>query len=158
MPCELPYTTADEIRSTAGVDSVDVTDEMMRKLNIGVEMTLDLAKFLPDHADRYAAGILPGATDEDRNVSVSIVAYCKYWGAAYLLGYMQLAIPYLIRDGKNELRRFEDIDLDALAERMSGKAKQHQEFIEEEVGSNEAAVAFGIMGSAVPDYDPVTNT
>jgi len=157
MPCALVYTTTDQVRSIAGIDEVDVTNEMMAHLNIGNELLLDLSSFLPNHEAIYATGNLSGATQEERNATIALSAFCKYWGAGFLLNYMQLSIPQLIRDGKNELRRYENLDLDKLAQKMIDRANKLKDLLEETVGTPPVATVFSIMSSAAPAYDPVSN-
>lgn len=157
MHCALVYTTADQVRAIAGVDEVDVTDKMMDDLNIGNELLLDLSSFLSDHETLHAAGNLVSSTQDERNVTIALTAYCKYWGAGFLLNYMQLSIPQLIRDGKNEMRRYENLDLDKLAQKMIDRANDLKDLLIENAGTPEAATVFSIMSSSAPAYDPVSN-
>ena len=130
MTTAILYTTVEAIRTCVGVDGADVVDLMIQDQGLKIRFTSDLDSWYPSAsyvADWESSGFDP---TEDTGVDIEtptteerkghlLSAYSMWFGAASLLQTM-LAIPQKISDGKNEVQRFQGIDLEKIYE--SGKA------------------------------------
>ena len=79
------------------------------------------------------------------------------WWCACRAAKMVLAIPEKISDGKAEMKRFNDLDLEGIAAEACGMATYYQKQLQEELGETVDSSGHTLFGSASPDYDPVTN-
>jgi hypothetical protein len=149
------YTDTDAIRGAVGLTVSDIPDASLIDQKLGSELESDLSEWLPTHAALYATGTAGGATAADAQIAAYLVLYAQWFCASALVTQMVLGIPALISDGKSEMRRFVNIDLDDLAGRVQAKRDFYRNRLAE--GQGQAVVtATSIMQAGVPDYDPVT--
>jgi hypothetical protein len=151
-----PYTSTDAIRAGIGVTDNEITDGMLVDQLLELELEVDLATWLPTHATLYAAGIAGGATDSEKLISAHITLYSQWYCTSAAIDNMRLALPQMISDGKSEMRRFSELDLDSLSAKAAGRRDLHRSSLEELANSKTPVTAVSVMEIAVPDYDPVT--
>lgn len=151
------YTNADAIRGAIGLTDNEVTDAMLKDQNLSVALMLELDTWLPTHKAIYQAGRVDVPSSAELAQFGMLRLYSMWW-CACRAAKMVLAIPEKISDGKAEMKRFNDLDLEAIAVEACGMATRYQNQLQEELGETvTAASSHSIMGSASPDYDPVTN-
>jgi len=150
-----PYTTTDAIRGGIGVTDNEITDAMLVDQQLELELEVDLATWLPTHATLYAAGMGQSATDSEKLIAAHITLYAQWYCTSAAIDYMRLALPQMISDGKDELRRFTELDLDAISSKAAGRRDKHRSALEELALSETPTSSVSVMERAVPDYDPV---
>ena len=150
------YTNSDAVRGAIGLTDNEVTDGMLADQNIDKALTLDLDEWLPTHATIYADGI-SGTPTADQVTQWSLLQLYSMWWCACRAAKMVLAIPEKITDSKAEMKRFNDLDLKAIADEACGQATIYQGQLQGELGETSETTRYGLMGSASPNYDPVTN-
>jgi len=111
------YTTTDAIRGAIGLTDNEVTDAMLVDQNLALELENDLLGWIPTHATLYAAGLDSGASAAEKQQAALLILYSQWFCAAQALTVMTLSIPQAIADGKDEMKRFQAMDLEALMER-----------------------------------------
>ena len=126
-----PYTGTDAIRAGIGVTDNEITDAMLVDQQLELELEVDLATWLPTHATLYAAGVGAGATDAEKLVAAHITLYAQWYCTSAAIDHMRLALPQMISDGKSEMRRFSELDLEAISARAAGRRDQHRSKLEE---------------------------
>lgn len=148
------YTTTDAVRGALGVTDNELEDAMLQNQQLDMALLSDLAAWLPNHAALYAAGQAVASAEADKMIAWNIQLYSQ-WFCATRAAEMQLAMPQTISDGKTEIRRFQNLDLDKIAERAAARAKHYKDQLASvAVAAAEVAVP-KLFGSATPDYDPV---
>jgi hypothetical protein len=139
------YSDTDRVRAALGVDSVDVSDDVLVDMMLEQELMLDLGDWLPLH------GTLLG------NSLSALELYAAAFCALSALDGRELLYPFMFKDGKAETRRFQ-LDLQKLKEDLAARvAKWKAKIIDlEDMEVATVKTASYIMGAAVPDTDPVT--
>lgn len=139
------YTDTDKIRAALGVDSVDVSDDTLGDMQLDLELLIDLSSWATGYED-YAG------------VSLDMLKlYAASFCALSAIHGRELLFPVMFKDGKAETRRFA-LDLEVVKNNLASRLaaikkaliKQEELTVTAEVRSN------FIMGSAPPNYDPVT--
>lgn len=149
------YTDTDAIRGAVGVTNNEITDAMLTEQGLSIELTVDLDGWLPTHAAIQAAGEAATPTAAELGQWRYLQLYAQWFCAAHLLNFMQLAVPQMIGDGKAEMRRFQDVDLEALASKAMGAALKYKSSLQSALGETIASVRPTFLSRSVPDYDPV---
>lgn len=139
------FTDTDKVRAALGVDSVDVSDEVLLDMQLDLELTLDLAS--------WAAGYEGFEGNSLSMLQLYAAAFC----ALSAIDGRELLYPLLFKDGKAETRRFE-LDLQKIKDSLRSRVSKWRAALEAEEGLavTEPAAATYIFGSAAPDFDPVT--
>lgn len=138
------YTDTDRVRAALGVDSVDVSDDVLVDMMLAQELTLDLDEWVPDH-------------DTLENSSLAALElYAAVFCALSAIDGRELLYPYMLKDGKAETRRFQ-LDLQKLKEDLAARVAKWKAKVVALEGLEVAAVqsASYIFGSSAPDFDPV---
>ncbi|GAG51395.1 unnamed protein product, partial [marine sediment metagenome] len=120
-----------------------------------LELEVDLATWLPTHATLFATGTGAAATDAETLVAAHIQLYAQWYCTSASIDHMRLALPQMISDGKSEMRRFSEPDLDQISAAAAGRRDLHRAKLEELALSETPTSSVSIMERAVPDYDPV---
>lgn len=146
------YTDSHSVRAVIGITENELTDHQMVAMLLEDQLLIDLAGWLPTHADVYSAGIsaLPGSAESLKYKKLRL--YATYFMASRV-DLFQLALPHTVSDGKNSLKRFEGVDFDELSAKLLGMAEK----MKTEILGEDTTLAFGLTGIATPSYDPVTN-
>ena len=97
------------------------------------------------------------APSADEFTQFSLLRLYSMWWCAYRAASMVFAIPEKISDGKAEMKRFNSIDLEGIADEALLQANKYKVKLQEALGSAVVTSSYSLMGSASPDYDPVTN-
>lgn len=139
------FTDTDKVRAALGVDSVDVSDEVLLDMQLGLELTLDL--------ESWATGYGSFTGNSLSMLYLYAAAFC----ALSAIDGRELLYPLLFKDGKAETRRFE-LDLQKIKDSLRSRVSKWRAALEAEEGLavTEPAAATYIFGSATPDFDPVT--
>ena len=140
------YTDTDRIRAALGVDSVDVSDDVLVSMQLDLELDLDLKSWAPDHAT-YTG-------DSLKILQIYAAAFCAFSA----INGRELLYPFLFKDGKAETRRF-DLDLQKVKDSLAARAAKWKAALVAAEGITLTATtekATYIFGSATPDFDPVT--
>ena len=151
------YTTTDAIRGAIGLTDNEVTDAMLVDQNLALELENDLLGWIPTHATLYAAGLDSGASAAEKQQAALLILYSQWFCAAQALTVMTLSIPQAIADGKDEMKRFQAMDLEALMERAVAKRNRYKEQLQNTEGTT-SPTSVSIMAKGIPEYDPVSNT
>ncbi len=155
MSCKITeYTTVDAVRGCLGLTDNEVTDDMVVDQNLNIDLTLDLGSWLPTHAALWDAAFAAGATAEEK-MHGSILTMYSQWYCAVRLCEMWLAMPQRISDGKSDMRRFAEIDLDRLLELAIARMMKFRAMLEEEILGLDPR-GMGLLVVSSPSYDPVT--
>lgn len=150
------YTTTDAVRGAIGLTDNEVTDEMLVDQNLSAALLLELGVWLPTHKAIYEAGRINAPT-ADALTQYNMLRLYSMWWCACRAAKMVLAIPEKISDGKAEMKRFNTLNLEGIAEEACGMATRYQIQLQEELGETIDTSGYSLMGSATPAYDPVTN-
>jgi len=148
------YTTTDAIRGAIGLTDNEVTDAMLVDQNLALELESDLLGWIPNHAALYAAGLANGATSAEKQQAALLILYSQWFCAAQTVTLMTLGIPQSIADGKDELKRFQALDLDALMARAVSRRDMYKGRLQNTEGTT-SPTEVSIMAISSPDYDPV---
>ena len=152
-----PYTTAAAVRGCLGVTDNELTDAMLSEQNLGLELEVDLKQWVPTYSTVYTTGMAIGAAEADRLSASYLTLYAQWFIAAQAVNLMVLAIPQMIADGQNDIRRFQQLDLERLQSAASDRARYYKRLLEEAMGTATAAASVSLLSKSVPDYDPVGN-
>ncbi len=138
------YTDTDRVRAALGVDSADVSDNVLVDMQLDIELIVNLLSWVPGYAS---------LTSTSLDV---LKLYAATFCALSALHGRELLYPISFKDGKAETRRFPlDIEKvkDNLAVRLAGFKKSLASLegitLAPETHSNY------IFGGAAPNYDPV---
>lgn len=148
------YTTTGAIRSAAGVDAIDVSDDQLTEQMLETQVKTAVYRWLPTHATVYSEGTAVSPTAEQVYKKDLLVSYCMFYGAVRVVE-MIMSLPRKISDGKSQEERF-DVDWEALLAVLEARRDEAQTLLEEIINPSDGGPAY--FGTAVPDYDPVTNT
>jgi len=164
MATAVLFTTVEAIRSCVGLDVADLPDAIVLSQNLKTQFTTDLDGWYPsDYVSIWSAGNYDPTDDSDQAIATPsaaeraahLLSVYSMWFGAYRVIESLLAVPQSNSDGKNELRRFANIDLEALIQRVRSNMTLYKGVILEEVSSVSATV----LGPVVVEdtgYDPVT--
>jgi hypothetical protein len=158
MPTQVTdYTTTANIRAAIGVDDNDLPDAQIVNSQVDVELTIDLDSWLPDHATIYTDGTTGSPTAEEVTSKNYLIMYAMYAGACLVLDGRQLQYPFLFKDGKAELRRFDGISLDKILAALREKRAYYRTKLvtDQSLTETAEAIGFSIVGVSIPAYDPV---
>jgi hypothetical protein len=148
------YTDTTTVRGLLGVGPIEVPDAMLQDMRLEDRVLVDLAEWLPTHTTLYSTWTGNEAPEPDVTYARLLRLFVGYYCAAQVAAF-QLAIPQAVSDGKNALKRFEGVDVEALAGRMAGEAAYYRQRLEAALASKQPSKLV-LMGRAVPSYDPVT--
>lgn len=139
------YSDTDRVRAALGVDSVDISDDVLVSMMLEQELIIDLTEWVPGHETLANASLWA--------LELYAAAFC----ALSALDGRELLYPYMFKDGKAETRRFQ-LDLQKLKQDLAARVAKWKAKVIELEGLDVATVksASYIMGAAVPDTDPVT--
>lgn len=167
MQSVILFTTVDSIRASVGLDAADVPDDLIQAQNLGMQFTLDLGTWYPGdyQADWIASGLNPAAPIGDDIVNITpaqrrgyMLSVYSMWFGAYAVIQTLLAIPQRISDGKDEIQRFQGINLEKMLARVKQNVDGVKDVILAEVNPPGVSVAAGLGATLVSpeSYDPVT--
>lgn len=152
------YTDYEAIRGSLGVDEEDCPDALIADSKLTVELEIDLDTWLPTHAAIFSAGSAELATADEVRRRQVLELYAQ-WFCAYELAGRFLLYPQIVSDGKAQMNRFANFDLDAAQERAGMRMARYKAWLNEEVNGASSAISGAlIMSVSTPSYDPVTNT
>ena len=147
------YTNSDAVRAAIGVDDEDVDDNVFKDRSMDVELLVDLDTWVATHSTIWTAGdpaSSPSATEITERRYLQMYAM---WFCATKLAALRLSMPQMVGDGKSEMRRFQEINWEAVMENAQAEAANYKRLLEDELGV--AAGAVTVMSKASPGYDPV---
>lgn len=148
------YTTREKVRAALGVTDNEVLDEFFDQ-DLGVALESSLMAWLPAYADIWSDYKSQGATLDQRRKGMALQLYSQ-WFCAAEVAMMWLAIPQRISDGKVDMRRFTDIDLQALADNAAANRDKYQGDLLDLIDPTNPENGYGQLSSASPDIDAVT--
>lgn len=149
------YTDTDAVRAVVGVTDNEVPDLMLTQQGLTLSLTLDLGEWLPSHATIYAEGNAQSPTESQLQKWRYLQLYSQFYCATSLVEFMQLAVPQMIGDGKDEMRRFTNFDFDKLLAKFKAAVARYRTRLLEASGTAADTAPPSLLGAAVPDYDPV---
>lgn len=151
------YTNTDKVRAALGVDASDVPDQKMVDMQLDIELTLDLDEFGVDHVTIYTEGTDVAPTAAQTKSWNLLQMYSQYCAAYLALDGKQLQYPLLFKDGKAEIRRFEEIDFDELLASIGRRKRKYQDLLAEDQGITlDTVSSYSPLGVSTPGFDPVT--
>ena len=137
------YTTTQAVRAALGVTTSEVPDVFLVDQNLDAALILDLDAWLPDRS------AVTGA-------QASALKLYSMWFVAAYLAEMTLAFPQKISDGKADMRRFTELDLEAIAETAKANRDKFKGLLLPDE-SEDASYGYVAAVAASPAYDPITN-
>ena len=150
------YATTEAIRGCLGIDEQDCPDRVIIDSRLELELEVDLDGWLSAHDTLYAAGILSGATADEKRVKNYILLYAQ-WFCAYEMASRFLLTPQIVSDGKNQINRFAKIDLDKVKDLAAARMAKYKTLLDEDVNGAVTSIP-SLLAISVPEFDPVTNT
>jgi len=150
------YTTTEAIRASLGVDKEDCPDSTILDSRLELELEVDLAGWLPTHATIFAEGTATAATATQQLYKNWLLLYSQ-WFCAFEMASRFLLYPQIVTDGKNQINRFANVELDRVKDLAAARMAKYRGALDEEVNGAQTT-SLAIMKVSVPDYDPVTNT
>lgn len=151
------YTDTSAVRGAIGLTDNEVTDDMIVDSRLDLELESDLYEWLPTHEDVWEAGSAVAATADEKMQKTWLRLYSK-WFVASKLAAMILAMPQMISDGKAEMRRFQQLDLQKVLDNAIAEMMKYRDKLDAAVNGSTVGTAPTLVGLATPSYDPVTNT
>jgi len=151
------YTDTDQVRSALGLDAEDMSDAMITSRNLEMELSLDLAGWIPTHSSLYAAGIANTATEEEKNVSSSLVLYSTYFCCDLVFDSVQMAAPQSVSDGKNSMSRFTPQDWQKIEDRIKARKASYKKMAQE-LSSSFTGIRIKLFAGVNLATDPVIST
>lgn len=151
------HTTTEQIRAALGVSQRDIEDASMLDLDLETLILIEMDKVYSDHAAAVAAGAAPSATDAEKKLAKTIKLFCAYQGAVFLLPGLQHLVAQKVSDGDAEMQRFMKDDLEKTKDQITGM----RDYLRAQLNPTTYGTAGALVSplvSAVPDYDPVTNS
>lgn len=149
-------TTTEAVRGALGIDHTDIPDQTILNAELDAELSLDLPLWLTN----WEAKIEPpqDPTPEQKRLSTAIKQYCKWWCAAEFAAKFMAHIQQY-SDGKAQMRRFTNFELDTLVANAAGKVALYRDMIleldPESVVPDTAT--FVLISGGIPTHNPVTN-
>ena len=150
----LDYTTTQAVRGALGLTDNELTDAFLLDQGIDVALSADLYTWLPDHEAIWLRSISAAATPEDLQAGRLLQLY-SLWFCAATAADMWLAVPQRISDGKEDLRRFTNLDFEKLSESAKEKALYYRDELKKLLNPNYSSGPT-LVGGVKPGYDPVT--
>ncbi len=150
----LQYTTAEAARAAIGLDEADMPDSIFVDQRMDDQLLSDLEQWLATHATIYSDGVPSGATAVQKQQKRWLELY-SMWYCASLASSLVMAMPQLISDGKDEVRRFAKVDFAEVKAHASGQFAIYKELLAPSP-TQDTSGATGFIGVSPPTYDPVT--
>jgi len=148
------YTNTDAIRSSMGVDDVEIPDEKMSALHLEEELLLDLSIWLPNAQQIFDDAEFSAVPTLDQIQKGRTLKLFSQWFCAARALSIWLYYPQRISDGVQDMRRFSNLDLDELAKNAEKTANKYKGIL---LGLEGTPIQFhALLGKASPNYDPVT--
>lgn len=153
------YTSTAAVRACLGMDEQDCPDSILLDSSLELELVIDLDEWLATHATIYTTGtaVSPAPTDEEVRLKNLLVLYSQ-WFCADEIANRFLVAPQIVSDGKNQLNRFANVDLEKMAARAAARRAKYRAALDQAVnGAAPAVTSVALMQVSTPSYDPVTN-
>lgn len=150
------YTSTDAIIGSLGVDKEDCPEEIIVNSKLELELTVDLDVWLPDHATLFDDGNASGA-DATATLHKNWLVLYAQWFCAHELASRFLLFPQIVSDGKNQINRFSNVDLNAVKGLAASRMAKYKTALDEAINTT-ATATMPVMKVIIPDYDPVTDT
>lgn len=164
MATPILYTTVEAIRSCVGLDSADLPDELITSQTLKTQFTVDLDSWYPgDYISDWSSADYDPTDESDPEIEATsaatrrghLLSLYSMWFGAYRAIETLLSIPQANSDGKNDIKRFANIDLERLLDRVRANMQaQKQTILEEQSTSTTSLLAPVTSTSSI--YDPVT--
>lgn len=147
-------TSSEAIRATLGVsdDSDELPDSAFLAADLETEIELEMETWLSRMANTSVSAV-NASTASRAKKAIPICA--KYIGALLLLPALSTATASKHSDGQDEFQR-QDRDIEELRETLQALLNRYQAVILDDLGASATTLAFSIMGSASPAFDPIT--
>lgn len=146
------YTTTGKVRAALGLTDNEILDEFFNQ-DLGEALELDLVGWLPTHGAIWTAFQGSGATADERQQGLALQLY-SLWFCTAQIAELWMAMPQKISDGKADLRRFTDLDLEKLAENAASRRDEYRALLVE-ILDPDAVPSNAQMVTASPGYDVV---
>lgn len=150
------YTDTDAIRGSIGVDKEDCPDNLIVDSNLELEIEVDLQGWLPTHETIFSEGNASAATLTQKLYKNYLVLYAQWFGA-YEMASRFLLIPQIVSDGKNQMNRFANVELEKVKAEAAARMAKYRGLLDSAINGGEVSAAPVLLVST-PGFDPVTNT
>lgn len=147
------YTNSDRILSVLGLTSEDLDDTFFQSRDLARSLSVELFTWVPTHASVYKADNV-SVTDAERYQSDCLIMFCDYFGALKILEGV-LGILEKETDGQNEYKRFSNLDIPYLTQKLTAEMARYKGLLEQAITPTTTATVQFFTVSA-PTYDPVT--
>lgn len=152
----LALTDIDEIRSSIGVDSTDLTDAMITDRRPQDDLESDLLTWVPSYQTLISEGLTGSPTADQKLKYLKLRLYSKYFLSARIASSGMLSILQSQSDGANQGSRYANVKISELVGYLSNEAMAIKEELLELIDTTSTA-QYSQFGIAKPDFDPVTN-
>lgn len=153
------YTDTDKVRARMGVDTADVSDEVLESLQLDLQLELTLSGY------GIGAAAIKTAYDADNSDPVAkkswylLQLFSASFCAAKAVRGRDFLFPFLFKDGKAETRRFSGLSVDAIADKLDAEAKNWlDQLLEDQSITVPATPIHSPVLVVTPTVDPVTST
>jgi hypothetical protein len=153
----LALTDVDQIRSAIGVDTTDLSDEVILDRKPEEDLEADLLTWVPTYQTVITEGVAASPTTEQRLKYLKLKLYSKYFLSALIASSGSLSILQKQSDGANEAIRFTNVKISELVSYLRAEADKYQEELRELIDPS-ATSGYSQFGVASPNYDPVVNS
>ncbi len=147
----------DAIRSVIGVDSKDLADSVICDRAPEDDLESDLLTWVPTYQTIISEGVTGTPTSEQALKYLKLRIYAKYFIAGLVVSAGGNSILQKLSDGSNEASRFTNVDLRQLKKDIDDMAASTKAELVLLVTPT-SDTSYSQFGTAVPEYDPVTNT
>lgn len=148
------YTTGQKASNAIGITNNEITASMISGQDLDITLLADLNEWLPDHATIWAT--YQGTPTAEEELKGMYLQLYSQWFVATRLAEMWLAMPQRISDGKEDMRRFAELDLEELVAMAKARRDGYRNkllLLEDP----DSVTTLSLMSSASPSRDPVTN-
>ena len=164
MATPILYTTVEAIRACVGLDEADLPDEVINSQTLKTQFTVDLDGWYPaNYVDDWAASDYDPTDESDSEITATtaverrghLLSLYSMWFGAYRAIETLMVIPHNTSDGKNEIKRFSNLNLEKMLDRVRSNLEAQKGKILEELSST-SVTSLSPVSSSSGVYDPIT--
>lgn len=152
--------TTQAVRACLGLDDSDVPDPIIVDSGWVSELEYRLTKALPSWVLLFTNGVSNAPTTQEKTFADVLKLFGKYF-LAEQLSKAPMAFPWMISDGKDQMRRNDKVDLTAVQQDMAAKADLYWQDL---LSAYNAIIPITVVvrqppkifGTSRPAKDPVT--
>jgi hypothetical protein len=154
----LNLTNSDAVRAALGIseDSKELEDYVLQELRLDRLLKIELSTWLPTYKE-IAEDPLAEVEDTTEELRLFLLqGYATYWCAYTMMMTGEVSFALRHEDGQNKMIR-QTYDVEELLNRLLTRALQYKSQLLSLISPSPAALVNWFIGSAQPNYDPITN-